>query len=89
MNPLKARLAAGETIRAAWAGLGSPDVAEIMVRHGWPVVVIDDGCPVSRGRVSHRSTSQEIVAVNAGEPAGTAMYAILLPNFGSTVHLAS
>ncbi|MFO1138606.1 MAG: aldolase/citrate lyase family protein [Paracoccus sp. (in: a-proteobacteria)] len=41
MNPLKARLAAGETIRAAWAGLGSPDVAEIMVRHGWPVVVID------------------------------------------------
>lgn len=41
MNPLKARLAAGETIKAAWAELGSPDVAEIMVRHGWDVIVID------------------------------------------------
>lgn len=41
MNPLKARLAAGETVRAAWAELGSPDVAEIMVRHGWDVIVID------------------------------------------------
>ena len=41
MNPLKARLAAGETIKAAWVELGSPDVAEIMVRHGWDVIVID------------------------------------------------
>lgn len=41
MNPLKTRLAAGETIRAAWLELGSPDVAEIMVRHGWEVIVID------------------------------------------------
>ena len=41
MNRLKARLAAGETIKAAWAELASPDAAEIMVRHGWDVIVID------------------------------------------------
>ncbi len=41
MNPLKARLAAGETIKAAWAELGSPDAAEIMVRHGWNTIIID------------------------------------------------
>ena len=41
MNPLKARLMAGDTIKAAWVELGSPDVAEIMVRHGWDVIVID------------------------------------------------
>jgi 2-keto-3-deoxy-L-rhamnonate aldolase RhmA len=41
MNPLKARLAAGEFVTAAWAELGSPDAAEILVRHGWKVIVID------------------------------------------------
>lgn len=41
MNDLKARLAAGELVTAAWAELGHPDVAEIMVRHGWRTVVID------------------------------------------------
>ncbi|MCQ0988570.1 HpcH/HpaI aldolase family protein [Jiella marina] len=41
MNTLKQRLKAGEFVAAAWAELGSPDVAEILVRHGWPVIVID------------------------------------------------
>jgi 4-hydroxy-2-oxoheptanedioate aldolase len=41
MNTLKSRLRAGEFITAAWAELGSPDIAEMLVRHGWPVVVID------------------------------------------------
>ncbi len=41
MNPIKQRLAAGEFITAAWAELGNPDVAEILVRHGWKVIVID------------------------------------------------
>ncbi len=41
MNPLKQRLRAGEMIKAAWVELASPDVAEIMVRHGWQVIVID------------------------------------------------
>ncbi|MFC3529833.1 HpcH/HpaI aldolase/citrate lyase family protein [Paracoccus mangrovi] len=41
MNPLKQRLRAGETLKAAWVGLASPDVAEIMVRHGWDIIVID------------------------------------------------
>lgn len=41
MNRLKARIAAGEHVTAAWAELGSPDNAEILVRHGWPVIVID------------------------------------------------
>lgn len=41
MNRLKQRLRAGEVIKAAWVELASPDVAEIMVRHGWDVIVID------------------------------------------------
>jgi 2-keto-3-deoxy-L-rhamnonate aldolase RhmA len=41
MNPIKARLAAGEFVSAAWAELGNADAAEIMVRHGWPLIVID------------------------------------------------
>lgn len=41
MNSLKTRLLAGEFIAAAWAELGHPDIAEILVRHGWPVVLID------------------------------------------------
>jgi len=41
MNSIKKRLMAGEFVTAAWAELGSPDNAEILVRHGWPVVVID------------------------------------------------
>lgn len=41
MNPLKQRLRAGEMLKAAWVGLASPDVAEIMVRHGWDIIVID------------------------------------------------
>lgn len=41
MNSLKTRLLKGEFITAAWAELGSPDIAEILVRHGWPVVLID------------------------------------------------
>lgn len=40
-NPLKRRLAAGETVTAAWLELNSPDVAEILVRAGWDVLVID------------------------------------------------
>ncbi|MDO5603638.1 MAG: aldolase/citrate lyase family protein [Paracoccus sp. (in: a-proteobacteria)] len=40
-NRLKQRLAAGECVRAAWAELGSPDAAEIMVLHGWPTIIID------------------------------------------------
>ncbi|AUC56748.1 MAG: HpcH/HpaI aldolase family protein [Sagittula sp.] len=41
MNSLKTRLLEGEFITAAWAELGCPDIAEILVRHGWPVVLID------------------------------------------------
>lgn len=41
MNPLKTRLTSGEFVTAAWAELGHPDVAEILVRHGWTTVVID------------------------------------------------
>lgn len=41
MNTLKARMAKGGMITAAWAELANPDVAEIMVRHGWDIIVID------------------------------------------------
>ena len=41
MNRLKQRIAAGEQVAAAWLELGNPDVAEIMVRHGWTTLVID------------------------------------------------
>ncbi|WP_425100212.1 HpcH/HpaI aldolase family protein [Tropicibacter sp. S64] len=41
MNAVKSRLLNGEFITAAWAELGNADVAEILVRHGWPVVLID------------------------------------------------
>lgn len=41
MNPLKHRIAAGEMVAAAWVELASPDVAEIMLRHGWSTLIID------------------------------------------------
>jgi 4-hydroxy-2-oxoheptanedioate aldolase len=41
MNTLKARLASGAFVTAAWAELGNPDVAEILVRHGWDTILID------------------------------------------------
>ena len=41
MTPLKTRLLRGDFVTAAWAELGSPDSAEILVRYGWPVVLID------------------------------------------------
>ncbi|MFV0493263.1 MAG: HpcH/HpaI aldolase family protein [Pseudorhodobacter sp.] len=41
MNRLKAEMAKGQMIPAAWVELGSPDTAEIMVRHGWKTIVID------------------------------------------------
>ncbi|MEM5471820.1 aldolase/citrate lyase family protein [Hoeflea sp. AS60] len=41
MNPFKARMARDGMVTAAWAELGNADVAEIMVRHGWPTIVID------------------------------------------------
>lgn len=41
MNRLKQRLAAGEVLTAAWTELASPDVAEIMVHHGWSTLLID------------------------------------------------
>ncbi|MBP0484733.1 HpcH/HpaI aldolase family protein [Sagittula salina] len=41
MNTLKSRLLRGEFVTAAWAELGSADIAEILVRHGWPIVLID------------------------------------------------
>lgn len=41
MNPIKARLAAGDFIAAAWVELANPDIAEILVRHGWQTIVID------------------------------------------------
>ena len=41
MNALKTRMAKGGMVSAAWAELGSPDVAEILVRHGWDTIVID------------------------------------------------
>lgn len=40
-NRLRARLAAGRPVVAAWLETGSPEVAEILVRHGWDTVVID------------------------------------------------
>ncbi len=41
MNSLKSRLLSGSFVAAAWAELGHPDIAEILVRHGWPTVLID------------------------------------------------
>lgn len=41
MNRLKQRIASGEQVSAAWVELGNPDIAEIMVRHGWSTLVID------------------------------------------------
>lgn len=41
MNSLKSRLLSGDFVTAAWAELGHPDIAEILVRHGWPTVLID------------------------------------------------
>ncbi|MFN4172018.1 MAG: HpcH/HpaI aldolase family protein [Pseudorhodobacter sp.] len=41
MNRLKAAMAEKGMIAAAWAGLGSADVVEIMVRHGWRTIIID------------------------------------------------
>ncbi|TGN49522.1 aldolase [Paracoccus liaowanqingii] len=41
MNRLKRRIAQGDRIEAAWLQLGSPDIAEILARHGWDVLVID------------------------------------------------
>lgn len=40
-NRLKARLKEGRCIAAVWLETGSPEVAEIMVRHGWDTIVID------------------------------------------------
>lgn len=40
-NRLKARLAAGETVCAAWLEFGAPEVAEALVHSGWNVIVID------------------------------------------------
>lgn len=40
-NRLKSRMQAGGMIPACWIELLSPDVAEILVRHGWDVMVID------------------------------------------------
>ena len=40
-NKVKARMKAGETVTAAWLELGSPEAAEILVRTGWDVIVID------------------------------------------------
>ena len=40
-NKLKARLAAGETVCAAWLEFGAPEVAEALVHGGWDVIVID------------------------------------------------
>ncbi|PZX16319.1 4-hydroxy-2-oxoheptanedioate aldolase [Palleronia aestuarii] len=40
-NGVKRRLRDGETIIAAWLETGSPEVAEILVRTGWSVLVID------------------------------------------------
>jgi 2-keto-3-deoxy-L-rhamnonate aldolase RhmA len=41
MNSLKSRMLNGEFVSAAWAELGSPDIAEIMVHHGWKTILID------------------------------------------------
>lgn len=41
MNRLKQNLAGGEQVAAAWIELGNPDIAEIMVRHGWSTLLID------------------------------------------------
>ena len=40
-NRLKRRLRAGETVTAAWLELGTPEVAEILVRCGWDTLVVD------------------------------------------------
>jgi len=41
MNALKQKLANGEVVTAAWAELGSPDTAELMVYAGFDTIVID------------------------------------------------
>lgn len=73
MNPLKQRLQSGGVITAAWASLGSPDVAEIMVRHGWDVLVIDGEhgigdleCWVAMARAVQAAGGQIILRVPDG-----------------------
>jgi 4-hydroxy-2-oxoheptanedioate aldolase len=39
-NPLKARIAAGEKLLGAWVFSGNGDVAELMARAGYPVVIL-------------------------------------------------
>lgn len=41
MNRLKQRIDAGEQVSAAWLELANPDIAEVMVGHGWGTLVID------------------------------------------------
>ncbi|MEO1103026.1 MAG: aldolase/citrate lyase family protein, partial [Pseudomonadota bacterium] len=41
-NPIRAALARGETIVAMWMALGSPEIAEAAVHHGFPFVIVDN-----------------------------------------------
>ena len=40
-SSFKQRLKAPKMIPAAWVELGSPDIAEILVTHGWDTIIID------------------------------------------------
>lgn len=40
-NTFKQRLQTPAMIPAAWVELGSPDIAEILVTHGWDTIIID------------------------------------------------
>lgn len=40
-NPFKQEIAGEGMIRSAWVELGLPDIAEILVQHGWKHIVID------------------------------------------------
>ncbi|MEM9223177.1 MAG: aldolase/citrate lyase family protein [Pseudomonadota bacterium] len=41
-NPIRAAMASGNTVIAMWMALGSPEIAEAAVRHGWRTLLVDN-----------------------------------------------
>lgn len=58
---LAAKLAAGQTVYAAWASLGVPILAEYMARDGFPAVVLDS----QHGLYEPATTAAGVAAVHA------------------------
>ena len=76
MNVLKQRLAKGELITAAWAEMGSPDSAEMMVYAGFDTIVIDGEHGLGylndwthMARAVEAAGGQHILRLPSGDPA--------------------